>query len=70
MLKRYAVGKTGKYHIVIPIWKDKASVLLFVNNPNSSKGQYLLYAEHTGTCLGTSFCRNKTPVTEVSNKDS
>lgn len=44
MLKHYAVGKTGKYHIVIPIWKDKASVLLFVNNPNSSKVQYLLYA--------------------------
>lgn len=44
MLKCYAVGKTGKYHIVIPIWKDKASVLLFVNNSNFSKIQHLLYA--------------------------
>lgn len=44
MLKCYAVGKTGKYHIVIPIWKDKTSVLLFVNNSNFPKIQHLLYA--------------------------
>lgn len=37
MLKYFTIGKSEKYYIAMPIWKDKSSILLFANNPNFSK---------------------------------